>query len=304
MIEKMYEVAGHAFCLSMPEDSDIWAKLGNYAPFELLHTAGLGKSAVFRCELCDELPSGNPQLYYRDNPADADSPCIDIYRQADGLLFEMHPARRSSLVFRLWTTSDFTSGFLQKWSGGNVGRFPVDNALMLMYAMRTTGMDTLEMHASVTMKDGRGYLFLGESGTGKSTHSRMWLENIPGSRLLNDDNPIIRVGEDGTVRVYGSPWSGKTSCYLNDSCPVGGFVRIRQYPSNEISRLSVLESYSELLSSCSGMKMNDSMVDAMHSTFEKVLGAVPFWLMKCLPDGDAARVCYEKVKYGDSDSAE
>ncbi len=52
-------------------------------------------------------------------------------------------------------------------------------------------------------------MFLGESGTGKSTHSRMWLENIEGSTLLNDDAPAVRISADGTT-AYGTPWSGKT----------------------------------------------------------------------------------------------
>ncbi|MBO6066250.1 MAG: transposase, partial [Lachnospiraceae bacterium] len=82
----------------------------------------------------------------------------------------------------------------------------------------------LLMHASVTMHAGKGYLFLGKSGTGKSTHSQLWINNIEGCELLNDDNPVLRVEDDGSVRVYGSPWSGKTPCYRNLDVPVGAIV--------------------------------------------------------------------------------
>ena len=62
-------------------------------------------------------------------------------------------------------------------------RFAIDNAAMLLFAFSTAGKGTLEMHASVTVKDGKGYLFLGHSGTGKSTHSRQWLETYEDWRV-------------------------------------------------------------------------------------------------------------------------
>ena len=110
---------------------------------------------------------------------------------------------------KLWANSDFTLSKLLI-ACPSESLFAINNALMLQYAFRTAGMNTLEMHASVIENGGKGYLFLAKSGTGKSTHSKMWLRNIPDSHLLNDDNPIVRVLEDGSVRVYGSPWSGKT----------------------------------------------------------------------------------------------
>ena len=74
---------------------------------------------------------------------------------------------------------------------------------MLMYALATAGNDTLLLHAVVLSCEGKGYLFLGPSKTGKSTHARMWLLNVEGTKLVNDDFPVVR---DGVVN--GSPWGG------------------------------------------------------------------------------------------------
>ena len=74
---------------------------------------------------------------------------------------------------------------------------------------------------------------------GKSTHTRLWQEHIPGARLLNDDSPIIRMYQ-GQATAFGSPWSGKTPCYRNISRPIAGIVRLSQAPANEITRLSIL----------------------------------------------------------------
>ena len=76
-------------------------------------------------------------------------------------------------------------------------------------------LETVAIHSSCIVYRGKAVLFLGASGTGKSTHTRLWLENIEGSTLLNDDSPFVRV-EDGKVWAYGSPWSGKTSCYKQE----------------------------------------------------------------------------------------
>lgn len=71
--------------------------------------------------------------------------------------------------------------------------------------------EAIAIHSSTIECEGRAVLFLGESGTGKSTHTRLWQEHIPGARLLNDDSPIIRMYQ-GQATAFGSPWSGKTPC--------------------------------------------------------------------------------------------
>ena len=76
--------------------------------------------------------------------------------------------------------------------GGRTTLFQVNTSLMIQYTFATAGLGTLLLHASVTRYEGRGNLFFGVSGTGKSTHSRLWHEFVPGSDLMNDDNPIIR----------------------------------------------------------------------------------------------------------------
>lgn len=109
------------------------------------------------------------------------------------------------------------------------------------------------MHASVTENKGFAYLFLGKSGTGKSTHSSLWLKYIANSELLNDDNPAVRCFPDGRIIVYGTPWSGKTPCYRNKSLPVGAFVRLQQHPQNEIQEEPKIKAFASILSSCSTM---------------------------------------------------
>jgi hypothetical protein len=198
---------------------------------------------------------------------------------------------------------DYSEGTLVFLDGSKQNAlFSVNNSLMLMYAFRSAPYMTLEMHASVIGNGGKGYLFLGKSGTGKSTHSSLWLKHIEGSELMNDDNPVLRVGEDGVARVYGSPWSGKTPCYRNVSAPVGAIVRIRQAKHNTIRRLNVLESYASVYSSCSGFKADRGMADGQHKALEFIALNVPCYTLDCLPDEEAARVCAAEVRKEDADA--
>ena len=163
--------------------------------------------------------------------------------------------------------------------------------MMLLYAFYTAPSATLLVHASVVVKDGMAYMFLGKSGTGKSTHSRLWLENIPETYLLNDDNPVIRViGDD--VYVYGSPWSGKTRCYKNRTLPLKSVVRLSQAPKNNIKRLSAINSYASLMPACSAMRWEQKQTALLYYTVEKVVQRVSGWHLECLPDADAACLCY------------
>ena len=192
--------------------------------------------------------------------------------------------------------SGFTTGTLSLHQT-EADAFVLNNILMMVYAFRTACIDTVLMHASVIKKDGRGYLFLGKSGTGKSTHTRLWLENIPECELLNDDNPIVHYNkETGETTVYGSPWSGKTPCYKNDSVPVGAFVRLDQAPENIIKKEGPARAFASLLPSCSCLKAEEDLNNGVIETVKLLAANLPVYHLKCLPDKAAAELSYNIIK--------
>ena len=169
---------------------------------------------------------------------------------------------------------------------GYARKMAIDNALMILFALATADKDTLLFHAAVVSHEGRGYMFLGKSGTGKSTHASLWLKYIEGTELVNDDNPVVR---DGVV--YGSPWSGKTPCYRNVSYSLGGIVLLSQAPYNKIVRLQGIAAYMTLVSSVSGMRWDERIADGLHRTENTLAQTVATWHLECLPDEAAAKLC-------------
>lgn len=174
--------------------------------------------------------------------------------------------------------------------------FGLNNALMVIFTMCSATHDTLLMHSSVVENEGKGYMFLGVSGQGKSTHSDLWVKHIPGSTLINDDNPVVRIADDGTPIVYGSPWSGKRPIYKNVHYPIGGFASIEQDKENRIHKESIPVAFGILLNSCSTLKFDKKIHMSICGTASKVLERIPVYTLSCRPDKEAAEVSSNVLK--------
>ena len=291
---KYYKVAGHVFSLSLPESCTIWPRLTQYEPFEI---DSPDAEPLFELELVrDEYaPLEGGELVY-DVPTEDGETVIKLWRNKDSWDFDMSPDKRIPCHSHMRSNADFSRGRLmldtRKVSDALFG---INNSLMLLFAFRTAPLGTLEMHASMVGNSGKAFLFLARSGTGKSTHSSLWLKHIPGTELMNDDNPIVRVWPDGRIIAYGSPWSGKTPCYRNVEAPVGAFVRIRRCSENKITPLGLLESYALLYSSSSGFKADKTIADGLHAALEKIVTTTACYVLDCRPDEEAARVCAAEV---------
>lgn len=167
--------------------------------------------------------------------------------------------------------------------------------LWFMTALATVGHDVTPVHSSAIVCNGRAVLFLGESGTGKSTHTRLWRENIDGAVLLNDDSPFIGF-VDGRATAFGAPWSGKTPCYKQELYPIAAIVRLSQAPHNAIRPLRSVHAIGALLPSLTpAFGYDDELQDRMLATLSKIISQVPVYHLECLPDAAAARLSYDTV---------
>ena len=163
-------------------------------------------------------------------------------------------------------------------------------ACWVAYGLAVLPYQTVAIHASAIQYQGRSVLFLGESGTGKSTHTRLWCRHVSGAQLLNDDSPILRL-VDGRPVVFGSPWSGKTACFRNEHFPLAACVRLSQAPYNKIHRLRTVAGFAALHPSCPPAFAHDeNLYDPVSDFLSDVLKAVPVFHLECLPDAAAAQL--------------
>lgn len=186
----------------------------------------------------------------------------------------------------LWVWTEHGTG--KAMVKGNLIPYLLRFGLWVGYGLLVLSRQTVAIHSSCIVYQGKAVLFLGESGTGKSTHTRLWREHIEGAVLLNDDSPMIRI-EDGKPYAYGSPWSGKTPCYKQERYELKGCVRLSQAPYNRIKKLSVLQAYGAIHPSCPPeFAYDEALYDKVSEVIGAILSEVPCYHLACLPDKEAA----------------
>lgn len=150
------------------------------------------------------------------------------------------------------------------------------------------------LHSSAVVMDGEAYLFSAPSGTGKSTHTALWLKHFGGrAQILNDDKPAVMV-ENGSVTACGTPWSGKSDLNLNLRVPLRGICILERSQNNFIEPLpperSVFALLDQTLRPSDGERMN-----ALLELLDAVTSNVPIWRMGCDISTEAAEMAYRAM---------
>ncbi len=154
--------------------------------------------------------------------------------------------------------------------------------------------DGIVFHSSAVMVDGNAYLFTAPSGTGKSTHARLWRELL-GERavMVNDDKPIIRY-IDGDFYVYGTPWNGKHHLDTNCRARVKAVCYLSQAKDNEIKKISQSEMLSVVLNQT--LRPTELLkIDKLLNLIEKLLNSVDLYKLSCNISRQAAELSYKTM---------
>jgi hypothetical protein len=167
-------------------------------------------------------------------------------------------------------------------------------AIQRAFAEYLFAFDTLLLHGSTVSVDGKAYLFVAKSGTGKSTHTRLWREAF-GTRavMINDDKPFLRL-TDAAVEAFGSPWSGKHGLDTNISAPLAGICILERGAENVIRSITAEEALPRLQKE--GYAPMDEKKSLKFETLVKRLAhCVPLWHMTCTKDPQAAQIAWSAM---------
>ena len=289
MQKKSYTIAGHSITIESA-DIELDRFLPSFGPFE----SEASDDPLFTITIDNSI-----QPSWRGTKVGV-FPCpsakFEVYRGEDG-----------SYQILVMDESDIPSAFLQSDAthkhfslttrgNDNDKMFGLNNAIMVIFTICTAPHKTLLMHSSVVENGGKAYMFLGVSGQGKSTHSDLWVKHIEGSTLINDDNPVLRIADNGTPVLYGSPWSGKRPIYKNVHYPVGGMTAIEQEKENRIRKEPIPTAFGILLSSCSTLKFDKKIHLEICGTITDVLKTTQVHTLFCRPDKEAAELSHSTLK--------
>ncbi len=154
--------------------------------------------------------------------------------------------------------------------------------------------DGFQFHSSAVVVDGKAYLFSADSGTGKSTHAGLWLENFgPRAYILNDDKPALR-RIDGVWYAFGTPWSGKNDISVNAGVPVAGIAMLERSEHNEIAPFSGKEAIFEVFVQTNRPKAAEYRIKLLE-LLDSLMQDIPVWKLKCNMEPEAAIVSYEAM---------
>ena len=150
------------------------------------------------------------------------------------------------------------------------------------------------LHSSCVEKDGFAYLFSARSGTGKSTHTHLWLKNLEGTRIINDDKPAL-VYDNGKWYACGTPFSGKTDENIDVKIPVRAITFLHRSETNTVKRIPPFQAVSLLLEQT--IKPADrNLAENMLELADLLLREIPVFSLGCNLQDDAAIIAYNEIE--------
>ena len=150
------------------------------------------------------------------------------------------------------------------------------------------------LHSSAVVYKEKAYLFSAPSGTGKSTHTQLWLKRFDGAYILNDDKPAIKIQKNGFF-AFGTPFSGKTDLNINKCVPLGGICFIERSDKNYIEKIPSDEALFRLLNQ-TVRPYGQNKMDILLKILDKLINTMPIYKLHCNMDSEAADVAYNGMK--------
>lgn len=154
--------------------------------------------------------------------------------------------------------------------------------------------DRLVFHGAAITYEERGYLFSAPSGTGKTTHIKLWKKCFADKvDTINGDKPIISAERDG-IYIHGTPWAGKEGWNQNSSAPLNGICFIRQSAENRIKRLSPDKCLGMILPQVYIPKESGAAGETLE-LLDRILKNVPVYMLDCDISEEAVKCSFEAM---------
>ena len=140
----------------------------------------------------------------------------------------------------------------------------------------------LVFHASGIDDHGKGVLFVGHSGAGKTTQVCIWQkeENV---KALNDDRVVVRVTPQGIIS-YGTPWGGTAEIANNHSVPLRAIFVLEQAKENSIHPVPISKIFQTLLPRVFLPYWDSDLMDLAMNNLQAIIERVPVYFLKCRPE--------------------
>lgn len=154
------------------------------------------------------------------------------------------------------------------------------------------------LHSSAIVVDNESYLFSATSGTGKSTHTGLWMKYLENKNkyIINDDKPAIRI-IDNKIWTYGTPFSGEKDINENKRAKLKAICFIERSETNSIERIKNDEAIKLFLEQTLTEISVEKMMKLLE-TLDTIIKQIPVYKLKCNMSEEAVRLAYKTMKEG------
>jgi hypothetical protein len=152
------------------------------------------------------------------------------------------------------------------------------------------------LHSSAVVLNNEAFVFTAPSGTGKSTHSKLWVDTFQGSTfILNDDLPILKPVRE-KMFIYGSPWAGQNHLQVNDKAEVSSICFIEQASENWVNRIDSIEALPLLMRQLYILNQDSSTPSTLLHFLDRLFQDVPMFRMGCTISKESVFLAYRVLK--------
>jgi hypothetical protein len=142
--------------------------------------------------------------------------------------------------------------------------------------------DGLVFHSSALDDNGKGIVFTGHAGAGKSTQVGLWSDES-GVIAMNDDRVVVRADGSGAM-CFGTPWGGTAAVARNHAAPLAALVVLEQAPRNEIQPLAPSVAAPLLMSRAFLPYWDAALMRRATANLNGILARVPAYCLRCRPE--------------------
>ncbi|MBR2338363.1 MAG: hypothetical protein IKA63_02725 [Clostridia bacterium] len=151
--------------------------------------------------------------------------------------------------------------------------------------------DAAVFHGAAISYGDRAFLFTAPSGTGKSTHIKLWRKYLGDAvDIVNGDKPVLRLTETG-VNVCSTPWAGKERWHKNRIVPLGALCLLKRGTVNRIRRADPTEHVEELLNQIY-LPKNAEALGTTLELLDQLCRRVPLFVLECDISEEAVRTAF------------
>lgn len=151
----------------------------------------------------------------------------------------------------------------------------------------------LTFHGVLMEYEGNGIIISAASGTGKTTHVRLW-RDLRRALIINGDRAVCAKTAEGWTG-YGLPWSGTSGEQINRSVAIRALVVLRRGETNEAHRISALEAFHQVFAHVLYPSWDKALTEKMMDLLESFLRDVPIFLLSCRPDAESVDVLHDAL---------